>query len=140
MKIDAVYGRYIEISGHDLVNGTPVLDVKPYTFADCVPSHVCPEWVSDSFDLERAVTFSSDASQALATLVREQKTRFYSTLEDLEAAIAQMLVLDIRSVHQGRGHAAGDQRFRCRFDNVEIAFTTLEDKIVVVECEYCPST
>lgn len=139
VKIDAVRGRVVEISGHDLVDGTPVLDIKPYTFADCVPTHACPEWVSDSFDLERRVEFSAPATQALAEIVAQSKSRFYTQLDDLRAAITQMLVLDIRSVHQGRGRASDDdQRFFCRFDNVQIEFTTLEDKILVVECSYAP--
>lgn len=140
VKIDAVYGRYIEISGHDLVNGTPVLDVKPYMFADCVPEHVCPEWVSDKVDLERQVEFSVEATQALEAIILQQKSRFYKQFEHIQAAIKQMLVLDIRSVHQGRGHASEDQLFLCRFDNVKIGFRTLEEKILVVQCSYSPVT
>ncbi|TYZ69193.1 hypothetical protein PybrP1_004164 [[Pythium] brassicae (nom. inval.)] len=138
VKIDAVRGRVLEISGHDLVDGTPVLDVKPYTFADCVPTHTCPEWVSDSVDLARRVEFSAPAARALDEVVRLGRSRFYQHASDLRAAITQTLVLDIRSVHQGRGHAVADQRFLCRFDNVQVAFSTLEDKILVVECSYSP--
>lgn len=140
VKIDAVYGRYIEISGHDLVNGTPVLDVKPYMFADCVPEHVCPEWVSDSVDLERQVEFSAEATEVLQTIILQQKSRFYKQFERIQNAIKQVLVLDIRSVHQGRGHASEDQLFLCRFDNVQIGFRTLEEKILVVQCSYSPMT
>uniref|UniRef100_M4C6X9 TsaA-like domain-containing protein n=1 Tax=Hyaloperonospora arabidopsidis (strain Emoy2) TaxID=559515 RepID=M4C6X9_HYAAE len=50
VKIEAVYDRCIEISGHDLVNGTPVLDVKPYVPADCVLEHVVPDWVAAETD------------------------------------------------------------------------------------------
>lgn len=140
VKIDAVYERCIEISGHDLVNGTPVLDVKPYVPADCVPDHVCPEWVSEKSDiLERNVEFSDDATQALDTMIQGQQSKFYKKLEDMQAAIKQMLVLDIRSVHQGRGHASEAQVFLCRFDNVQIEFKTLEEKILVVQCAYSPT-
>lgn len=140
VKIDAVRGRTIEISGHDLVDGTPVLDVKPYTFADCVPSHTSPEWVSDAVDLARAVKFTESAAQALDEVVRLGRSRFYDNASDLRAAITQTLVLDIRSVHQGRGRAVADQRFLCRFDNVQVTFQTLEDKILVVECVDSPKT
>lgn len=139
VKIDAVYGRYIEISGHDLVDGTPVLDVKPYMFADCVPEHVCPEWVSDKVDLARQVEFNAEAKDALELIILQQKSRFYKQFDDIQAAITQMLVLDIRSVHQGRGHASEGQLFLCHFDNVQIGFRTLEDKILVVQCSYSPT-
>ncbi|TMW66271.1 hypothetical protein Poli38472_004036 [Pythium oligandrum] len=141
VKIDAVYGRYIEISGHDLVNGTPVLDVKPYVPMDFIPDHVCPHWVNTRSDhLAQPVEFASEVTETLTTLVKQEKLRFYKTVEDVSTAIQEMLVLDIRSVHQGRGKAAEEQIFMCRFDNLEIDFQTLEDKIHIVKCTYCPST
>ncbi|KAJ0398245.1 hypothetical protein P43SY_000345 [Pythium insidiosum] len=141
VKIEAVYGKYIEISGHDLVNGTPVLDVKPYVPMDMVPAHVCPHWVTDPSDaLPRPVEFQESAQLALRDMVERGQLRFYTALADITAAIKQMLVLDIRSVHQGRGRADEEQIFMCRFDNVEIEFQTLEDKILVVSCRRAPST
>uniref|UniRef100_K3X2B7 TsaA-like domain-containing protein n=1 Tax=Globisporangium ultimum (strain ATCC 200006 / CBS 805.95 / DAOM BR144) TaxID=431595 RepID=K3X2B7_GLOUD len=140
VKIDAVHERYIDISGHDLVHGTPVLDVKPYVPADCVADHVCPEWVSEKSDvLVRIVEFSDEATQALATMIERQQSTFYKSVDDIQAAIKQMLVLDIRSVHQGRGHASEEQVFLCRFDNVQIEFKTFEEKILVTQCSYSPT-
>ncbi|GLD92790.1 hypothetical protein PINS_up001369 [Pythium insidiosum] len=139
VKIEAVYGKYIEISGHDLVNGTPVLDVKPYVPMDMVPNHVCPHWVTDPSDaLPRPVEFSESAQAALHEMSERGQFRFYTSLDDIVAAIKQMLVLDIRSVHQGRGRADEQQLFMCRFDNVEIEFQTLEDQILVTSCRHSP--
>lgn len=130
-----VFGsRCIEISGHDLVNGTPVLDIKPYVFADHIADYECPPWVNDVLEADRRVEFSDAAQDALETIARQRRSKFYTTVDDLRHAIEQMLVLDIRSVHQGRGHSAEDQRFKCRFDAVEIEFRTLEDAILVESC------
>ncbi|OWY92195.1 hypothetical protein PHMEG_00038899, partial [Phytophthora megakarya] len=135
VKIEAVHDRCIEISGHDLVNGTPVLDVKPYVPADFVPEHVVPDWVAAETDVvTRAVEFTSEATASLTELVDAKLSSFYSNVSDLKTAIEQMLVLDIRSVHQGRGQAAETQQFQCRFDNVQIEFTTLEECIRVLSC------
>ncbi len=136
VKIERVEGRYIEISGHDLVNGTPVLDVKPYVFSDFVPSYVCPHWVADKadvVDVERKVQFDSSALKALGEIVQNGHLSFYKSLEEIQDAIRQVLVLDIRSVHQGRGKAS-DAVFSCRLDRLVIEFRTLEDTIQVIRC------
>ena len=39
--------RMVHVSGVDLVDGTPVVDIKPYHPADCVPNATAPQWVSD---------------------------------------------------------------------------------------------
>lgn len=118
------------------MDGTPVLDVKPYVFADHVNGYVCPPWVNDALDAERRVEFSEQASAALERIVKQRRSKFYATAAELRSAIEQMLVLDIRSVHQGRGAGASGeaQLFECRFDTVAIAFRTLEHAIVVERC------
>lgn len=41
VKQDSVRGTYLEVSGADLMNGTPILDIKPYVpFADSHPDAV----------------------------------------------------------------------------------------------------
>ena len=45
-KVDAA-ARTVYISGHDLVSGTPVLDIKPYIQEyDSLPSAISPAWIS----------------------------------------------------------------------------------------------
>lgn len=45
-QIVAVEGDALLLAGADLVNGTPVLDVKPYLpFCDSVPGAAAPHWV-----------------------------------------------------------------------------------------------
>ncbi|KAI9998996.1 hypothetical protein PInf_003668 [Phytophthora infestans] len=135
VKIEAIRDRCIEISGHDLVNGTPVLDVKPYVPADYVPGHIVPDWVAAETDVvARPVEFTPEATASLTELVEAKLSSFYANVSDLKTAIEQMLVLDIRSVHQGRGQAAETQQFQCRFDTVQIEFTTLEECIRVLSC------
>ncbi|KAG3006988.1 hypothetical protein JG687_00015020 [Phytophthora cactorum] len=135
VKIEAIRDRCIEISGHDLVNGTPVLDVKPYVPADYVPGYVVPDWVAAETDVvARPVEFTPEATASLTELVDAKLSSFYSNVSDLKTAIEQMLMLDIRSVHQGRGQAAETQQFQCRFDNVQIEFTTLDECIRVLSC------
>ena len=37
-------GRRLKVKGLDLFNGTPVLDIKPYTFSRRVDDVKVPEW------------------------------------------------------------------------------------------------
>ena len=39
--------RTVHVSGVDVVDGTPVVDIKPYHPADCVPDAAVPQWVTD---------------------------------------------------------------------------------------------
>lgn len=48
--------------------------------------------------------------------------------------IIQVLVQDVRSVHQGRG-LASNELYECCFDNVVMFFVTTEDEMRVVSAE-----
>ncbi|CAK4625114.1 hypothetical protein LEN26_013752 [Aphanomyces euteiches] len=132
VKVDAVSGRFVDISGHDLVDGTPVLDVKPYVPYDQVNSLVCPEWVAEKHDIvARPVIFTDEALAQLELAMPSM--RFYSNSRELRETIEQILVLDIRSVHQKRGQAS-DAQFSFRIDNLRVEFVTLESSIQVTQC------
>ncbi|OQS03318.1 hypothetical protein THRCLA_04387, partial [Thraustotheca clavata] len=133
VRLDAVHDRCIEISGHDLVHGTPILDVKPYVPYDKVDDLVCPEWVMERHDIvPRPVEFSPEALVQLEQVIDRQQLEFYTSLEELRNAIAQILVLDIRSVHQKRGQASSTL-FSFRLDRLRVEFMTLEGCIQVCQ-------
>ncbi|EQC28314.1 hypothetical protein SDRG_13862 [Saprolegnia diclina VS20] len=136
VKLDAVYDRTIEISGHDFVHGTPILDVKPYVPYDRVDDLECPEWVMERHDiLPRPVEFADEALAQLEAAINSKRLEFYHSVDELKDAIAQILVLDIRSVHQKRGEAT-EALFSFRLDKLRIEFATLEASIRVVQCAF----
>ena len=46
VKIVAVGDGYLDVNGLDAINGTPILDIKPYyPHYDCVQDAVVPDWV-----------------------------------------------------------------------------------------------
>jgi tRNA (Thr-GGU) A37 N-methylase len=48
-EVIAVKGRTLIVGGADIVDGSPVLDVKPYLpFCDSLPSAITPSWVRTS--------------------------------------------------------------------------------------------
>ncbi|WP_404363786.1 tRNA (N6-threonylcarbamoyladenosine(37)-N6)-methyltransferase TrmO [Marinobacter sp.] len=89
----------LKIRDHDLIEGTPVLDIKPYLpFADSVPS-ASIGW-ADSPPVERlAVTFSAEAEQQLAGLDP-------AAYPDLRGLIEDVVSYDPRpSFRRGRDEA-----------------------------------
>jgi tRNA (Thr-GGU) A37 N-methylase len=130
--------RTIVVSGADLVNGTPVVDLKPWGPFDCPTclhntvdhqgivscigkgdrcesfSARVPEWVD--YGLKHPyvlpIEWSSEANADLNHILETGSSIFYQKEESeaLRNAINQMLGLDIRSVHQGRGGTSDVKR------------------------------
>ncbi len=66
-KIESIKNiTYLSISGIDMINGTPVLDIKPYVpYADCIPSATA-SWAQEPARFD--VQMSSEAEATLLTL------------------------------------------------------------------------
>ncbi|KAI8919894.1 TsaA-like domain-containing protein [Powellomyces hirtus] len=125
--------RTVQVAGADLVNGTPVVDLKPWGPFDCptcfhatvdhegiIPRCTSiedrcslftvriPDWVNAglSHPYTLPIEWSHDARHQLQSLVDTKQTQYYNGPDDtplLQRAITQMLALDIRSNHRGRG-------------------------------------
>ena len=143
VRLDAVdcAKRTLHVSGIDFVDGTPVLDVKPFLPLDVVPAAeltVPPQFsgVAGAGGIaRRAVVFSPVAEAALVRLA--PRTQFYPERDGavLRAAVQQVLALDIRARRHGRGKATGAATFRCTFDNLMFEFTTSDATIDVTSVE-----
>lgn len=121
-KIDRVDQKQfcVHVSGLDLVDGTPVLDIKPFVphydsvgfDVDSIPSSLrLPEWVSSGLDKRRTVVFSSEADQQLENLVGDNVLEFYGgklskhetsdqAFRSARSCIIEVLSADVRSGYQ----------------------------------------
>ena len=105
----------LNVSGLDLVDGTPILDIKPYVpHYDAVPSEDVrlPSWVSGGLATRRPVHVESQALDQLEAILTQDPNAldFYgaavgdvSMQETVEAAthcIAEVLSIDVRSKWQ----------------------------------------
>ena len=143
VRLDAVdcAKRTLHVSGIDFVDGTPVLDVKPFLPLDVVPAAelTVPPQFSGADGAggipRRAVVFSPAAEAALVRLA--PRTQFYPERDGavLRAAVQQVLALDIRARRHGRGKATGAATFRCTFDTLVFEFTTSDATINVISVE-----
>ncbi|MBA0610628.1 hypothetical protein Godav_011448 [Gossypium davidsonii] len=102
-KVEAVQGNMLLLSGVDLVDGTPVLDIKPYLpYCDSIEGAVVPNWVMlDSMLSVASVGFSNDFSSSLLDCWKSvEKKSLYSSPDELKSLVKQALSWDIRSVSQ----------------------------------------
>lgn len=98
--------RTITVGGVDLVDGTPILDIKPFVPADEVAQVAAlrfPPWLQQHTAKQPRVKFSAHAEHRLTRLVAEKVPQFYTSKETALVAIQQVLRLDVRGVGQGRG-------------------------------------
>ncbi|KAF2310229.1 hypothetical protein GH714_007318 [Hevea brasiliensis] len=73
-KVEAVQGNMVLLSGVDLVDGTPILDIKPYLpYCDSIQGAAVPKW---------------------------GKKSLYASSDEFQCLIKQVLSWDIRSVSQ----------------------------------------
>jgi tRNA-Thr(GGU) m(6)t(6)A37 methyltransferase TsaA len=118
---------HVYVSGLDLVDGTPVLDIKPYVphydsigfmqqeEVGAVYDEVqLPQWVSDGLDKRRPVDFTPEADEELRTIMTSkegQEMEFYGTstgrddtdeeaIESIKSCISEVLSVDVRSKFQ----------------------------------------
>ena len=96
--------------GLDLINGTPVVDIKPYLpqFENIGDAKV-PKWVEDSYEVPRiAVAFSDKGKEEMDELTSRKGfvLRPFADVESLTRALEETLSLDIRSPFQKDKHKA----------------------------------
>ncbi|KAI4335465.1 hypothetical protein L6164_014109 [Bauhinia variegata] len=109
-KVEAVHGHMVLLSGVDLVDGTPVLDVKPYVpYCDSIAEATVPDWLMvDNLLTVACVSFSEDFTLSLENCWRmTEKKSLYASAGEMQCLIKQVLSWDIRSLSQrNRPHDA----------------------------------
>ena len=111
----------LHISGIDLVDGTPVLDIKPYVSqydaAGWAPGHNTdaaggvrqPDWIRDGLTLRREVKFPKHLLDDLSEKFFK-KQKFYKTEGAVETVVKEILSADVRSSwHTTKARAGGSK-------------------------------
>ncbi|PNX92770.1 putative YaeB/AF-0241 family methyltransferase, partial [Trifolium pratense] len=102
-KVEAVQGNMILLSGVDLVDGTPVLDVKPYLpYCDSIQDAVVPNWLmEDNLFSVASISFSEDFASSLENCwIMAEKKSLYASPGEFQSLVTQVLAWDIRSLSQ----------------------------------------
>jgi tRNA-Thr(GGU) m(6)t(6)A37 methyltransferase TsaA len=139
----------LNVSGLDLVDGTPILDIKPYVpHYDSVPSEEVrlPPWVSEGLATRRPVHIESSALNELEAILVENPNAldFYgssrgdesmeATMKQATHCIAEVLSIDVRSKWQT--NKARDGNFQAERAG-RLRDTLPEDCAAVSDSEQC---
>ena len=98
--------KMVTLAGADIVDGTPVLDIKPYIpFCDSISEAIAPDWVDRKTANDplqtMAVEFSPDGLAAVVEcFASSPKPRLFETLDEYLKFVKEALSRDIRSVTQ----------------------------------------
>jgi len=134
----------IHVSGLDLVDGTPVLDIKPYVpVYDSVIGEVrVPHWVESGLCLRKPVTILESARTQLENILIQDpdtleffgptygETTIEESMEAVLECIRQVLAIDVRSSYQteksrqGKFQAERSSRLSGRVDPVRTLSST----------------
>jgi tRNA-Thr(GGU) m(6)t(6)A37 methyltransferase TsaA len=113
----------IEVSGGDFLDGTPVLDIKPYLpYADSIPS-AHPGWAEPPLP-RMEVAFSPEAEHAL------------EGDPNLRQLVLETVGLDPRPAFQASSASRGEGvEYSCRIAELDVHWVVLEGRALVTRIE-----
>jgi len=138
--------KRLYIAALDLVNGTPVYDVKPVVPWDCPNNLVVPSWVSQD-DALSTVSFTKEAGDNLEYLLKRKKLAPLYTVKDFDdakEAIKEILSQDPRAAKKRGKLSTMTEPYKVTFGSIELKFIVEEqgkvDVIGMAELEIDDST
>ncbi|MBK8170111.1 MAG: tRNA (N6-threonylcarbamoyladenosine(37)-N6)-methyltransferase TrmO [Sandaracinaceae bacterium] len=124
MKLERVEGLIVHVKGVDLIDGTPVLDIKPYVpFADAIPD-ASAGWIATDPEPPHDVVWEAEAREQATWLQREHKVDLFHPVERVLALGPQP--------HAYRRIREEDGVLRLAVNDWRIRFRT-EDRRAIVE-------
>ena len=158
LQVVSIGKSCINVKLVDMVDGTPVLDVKPYLPHDTVPldeslklskadiftglsttrTALCvPSWIYEAEITMRNVILSDAVERCLSSMQDCKQFHHCTGKANAVSLIQEVLQQDIRSHHQGRGSdTLQEQIYECKLDSFTIKFRTFEDYVLVEEIQY----
>mmetsp|Transcript_9994 Transcript_9994/g.19613 ORF Transcript_9994/g.19613 Transcript_9994/m.19613 type:complete len:403 (-) Transcript_9994:179-1387(-) len=125
----------VHLRGIDLVDGTPILDIKPYVPHVDTPVEgegTCPPWVvNPKFDLVD-VTFDPEVLESLREVCESGKSEWFkpNEFDKMLVCLRQIIALDPRGVIHGRGNfQAGEKKGKRANEGEEIAASNLKSHL-----------
>jgi len=117
-------GDELVLSEVDLVDGTPILDVKPYLASADRPEQYTNGWTEGLKVSSRSCEFTEEADQRLRQLTEDP--------ERIRGLIREMLILDPRPpAYMGRS----DARFAVWVAGLNVVFRFHEERFTVTDVE-----
>jgi len=130
-KVERIVGATLHLSGIDLIDGTPVLDIKPYIpDYDSVTDAKVPSWMTGVRPSIPSVTFTEEAEKQLKDML--QHCKFYESYEEIKGTIVDILKNDPRSTY--RKKKCHDEIYAFKVDGVNVrCLFDKDDNVTVYE-------
>jgi tRNA-Thr(GGU) m(6)t(6)A37 methyltransferase TsaA len=103
VKLEKVENREIWVSGIDLIDKTPILDIKPYHPVDSLSNFQCPEYINNPLFIYK-VEFHPYSLARIQDIKSRFSLQFYQNDEDWEEVIREILAQDPSTVHTKTKH------------------------------------
>lgn len=104
VKLDKVEDRKIWVSGIDLIDETPILDIKPYHPVDALSQFHCPEYITRPIFIYK-VNFHEYSINRIQLIKEKFTLQFYDNQEDWQEIITEVLAQDPSTVHTKMKHS-----------------------------------
>ncbi|KAL9647476.1 hypothetical protein ABK040_006837 [Willaertia magna] len=135
-KIEKIEGNFIYLTGADLIDGTPIIDIKPYIARyDSLNETMTPEWIEDDLYVPKIgldkIIFTEQVENELLSLLPHLE--FYKDIKDLKQCIIQVLQNDPRPVYMRK--KKDDKLYGFRIDNINVRCKITDENITVVQAE-----
>lgn len=131
VKIEKVEADTVYFSGVDLVDGTPILDLKPYLPSSDSLSEATSGWTQSRPERQIEVVFTPEALKDLSSRVGDRSERFRSSIQEL-------LELDPRPVFY-RGTEENPNPYTdlygFRFDDLNVVYRMVGTQATVLEIQ-----
>jgi tRNA-Thr(GGU) m(6)t(6)A37 methyltransferase TsaA len=138
VKLDKVKNGEMYISGIDMVDGTPIVDIKPYHHLESVQVTKYPDWILNAEkdkELQRnKVIFKEEAENQLKSLI--PKLEFYSDYDEIHELIKELLEIDPHSKFTKTKSDTLLYAFYIDKLNVIYEFNATEKNILIISIEY----
>lgn len=122
-KVNIMQGKVsLEISGHDLLDQTPILDIKPYIFQSDTVSKSDSGWIQSKDFNKLTVNYTSRAVE---------KINLQAKLPNLQLLITEMLELDPRPGFKKRKNEL--QEFKIKLYEYDIHWSVKDGIITVLD-------
>ncbi len=115
----------LEVQGADLIDGTPILDIKPYiAYGDSIPA-ARSGFAQTPPGRPLHITFSEQA--------RQQLNHYRTESPALEKMLTEILTLDPRPAY--RQNQNDDQDYGVRFDRYNVDWRVTGERLIVIDIQ-----
>ena len=142
VKLDKVKENVLYIKGIDMINETPILDIKPYHHLESIKNiNKYPDWILNAdkdftSNNKNIVKFSNKSIENLKNYIELNKLEYYTDYNEIFNLIKELLEIDPHSKYSKSKQEALIYAFYIDKLNVIYEYDPLEKEIYIHDIKY----